>query len=118
MEKNATSGVITMESRRIVGPSGAGRHARGITPESATWDVHEDAEIELIGDGEPFDEVDVIDEDWAPGQPPPGMPIEEVLHVHSFTDREPSADDLDVDEITQELLAIAPDELFAGEDDE
>ena len=32
--------------------------------------------------------------------------------------REPSVDDLDVDEITQELLAIAPDELFAGEDDE
>ena len=40
-------------------------------PDSATWDEHEDAEVELIGDCEPFDEVDLIDESWAPGQPAP-----------------------------------------------
>jgi len=97
---------------RGVGPD------REATPDSATWDVHEDAEIELIGDREPFDEVDVVDEAWAPGQPPPGMPIEEVLHVHAYADREPTADDLEVDETTQERLAIAPDEFFAGEDGE
>jgi hypothetical protein len=84
---------------------------------SATWDVHEDAEIELIGDRVPYDEVDVVDEDWAPGQPPPGIPIEEVLHVHELTEREPSPDDLELDETTQERLAIARDELFAGEDE-
>ena len=94
-------------------------HGRdGATSESATWDVQEDAEIELIGDREPFDVVDVADENWAPGQPPPGMPIEEVLHVHAYTDRAPSADDLELDETTQERLAIARDELFAGEDEQ
>ena len=77
-----------------------------------------EAEVDDIVAEPDYLDVDVIDEDWAPGQPPPGMPIEEVLHVHSYTDREPSVDSLDVDEITQELLAIAPDELFAGEDDE
>ena len=93
------------------------RRDREVTPESATWDVHEDAEIELIGDREPFDEVDVFDESWAPGQPPPGLPIEEVLHVHAYTDREPSADDIDLDETTRERLALASGELFAGEDE-
>jgi len=112
------SGVFTMEPIRTAAGLVTDRPLRAVTPESATWDVHEDAEIELIGDREPFDEVDVVDESWAPGQPPPGMPIEEVLHVHSYMERERSVDDLDVDEITQELLAISPDELFAGEDDE
>lgn len=93
------------------------RRDREVTSESATWDVHEDAEIELIGDREPFDEVDVLDESWAPGQLPPGLPVEEVLHVHAYTEREPSADDIDLDETTRERLALAPDELFAGEDE-
>lgn len=88
------------------------------TPDSATWDTHEDAEIELIGEHEPFDEVDLADESWAPGQPPPGMPVEEVLHVHSLTEREAPADELEVGEEARDDLDAASDELFEGEEGE
>jgi len=47
---------------------------REATADSATWDVLEDTEIELLSSGnEPVDVVDVVDESWAPGQPPPGF---------------------------------------------
>jgi len=85
------------------------------TPETATWDVQEDTEIELLGDHEPVDVVDVVDEAWAPGQPPPGVPGDEVLHVHPLTEREPSADELDLNEVARDDLALAPDELFEDE---
>lgn len=90
----------------------AGSSRRGPTPESATWDVHEDAEIELLGEEGALDEVDVLDENWAPGQLPPGLPAEEVLHVHSWPDPELSADDLDIDDVDRDRLELAPDELF------
>ncbi|MGZ6969616.1 MAG: hypothetical protein ACXVKN_17970, partial [Acidimicrobiia bacterium] len=72
--------------------------AREATPDSATWDVQEDAEIELLGQDEPVDVVDVVDvvdERWAPGEPPPGIPGDEVLHVHPLTGSEPPAEELD-----------------------
>ncbi len=86
------------------------------TPDSATWDIHEDAEIELLGSPDFLDEVDVIDANWAPGQPEPGMPAEEILHVHRWPAGEDSADDLDLDDTDRERLALAADELV--EDDE
>ena len=86
------------------------------TPPSATWDVHEDAEIELLGTVDSLDEVDVLDANWAPGQPPPGVPAEEILHVHRWPEQEDSPDDLDLDDTDRERLAFATDELF--EDDE
>jgi|GEM_PF-6716846 hypothetical protein len=95
-------------------PGGSG-HRRS-TPDSATWDTREDAEIELIGDHEPFDEVDLADESWAPGQPPPGMPIEEVLHVHSLTEHEAPADELEVGEEARDDLAPASDVFFEREE--
>lgn len=86
------------------------------TPDSATWDVEEDAEIEVLGDDhEPVDVVDLVDESWAPGQPPPGVPGDEVLHVHRLTEGEPSADELDLDESARDRLGLAPDELVEGE---
>lgn len=97
-------------------PGGSGHHHA--TPDSATWDTHEDAEIELIGEHEPFDEVDLADESWAPGQPPPGMPVDEVLHVHSLTEREASADELEVDEEARDDLDAASDEMFEDEEGE
>ena len=88
------------------------------TPDSATWDVHEDAEIELLGSAETLDEVDLLDANWAPGQPPPGVPAEEVLHVHRWPERQDSADDLDLDDTERERLALAADELVADEADD
>jgi hypothetical protein len=85
------------------------------TPDSATWDADEDAEIELLGDHEPVDVVDLVDESWAPGQPPPGVPGDEVLHVHRLTERESPADELDLDELVQDRLALAPDEFVEDE---
>jgi len=58
----------------------------------------EDAEIELLGDGELLDEVEPDEETWSPGEPPPGVPADEVLDVHPLTEAEPSADLLDVSE--------------------
>ena len=88
---------------------------RAPTPDSATWDVHEDAEIELLGGDGFLDEVDAVDEAWAPGQPPPGLPAEEVLHVHAWPEREVSPDDLDIDELDRDRLALALDELVEDE---
>ena len=88
------------------------------TPDSATWDIRENAEVELLGDAENVDEVDLVDENWAPGQLPPGVPVDEVLHIHSMMEREPSADELDVNETAHDRLDVAADELFEGEDDQ
>ena len=88
---------------------------REATPDSATWDVQEDTEIELLGEHEPVDVVDAVDESWAPGQPSPGVAGDEVLHVHPLLEREPSADELDLSEVARDDLALAPDELFEGE---
>ena len=90
-------------------------HGRTPTPESATWDVHEDAEIELLGEEGALDEVDVLDENWAPGQPAPGVPAEEVLHVHAWPDPGLSADDLDIDDAERDRLELASDELLEDE---
>jgi hypothetical protein len=92
--------------------------AREATPDSATWDVGIDQEIELLGDHEPVDEVDLVDERWAPGEPPPGVPGDEVLHVHLLTESEPPAEELDISERARDDLALAPDELFEGEEGE
>lgn len=81
------------------------------TPASATWDVHEDAEIELLGEEGTLDEVDVLDANWAPGQPPPGLPAEEILHVHSWLSPGGSPDDLDIDDVDRDRLELAPDEI-------
>ncbi len=86
-------------------------------PDSATWDAREDAEVELLGDADHIDEVDLVDENWAPGQPPPGVPVDEVLHIHSMMNPEPTADELDVNEVTHDRLELATDELFEGEDE-
>lgn len=89
------------------------------TPDTATWNERVDIDVELLGDREPVDEVDVRDESWAPGQGRPGIPNDEVLHVHADTDPvEVEPDELDVDEAAHDDLALAPDELFAGEDEE
>jgi len=92
-------------------PSGVSDPLRVTTPDTATWDASDGVEIELIGDHEPFDEVDLDDENWAPGQPPPGVPVEEVLHVHLLTEREVAADELEVEEEAREDLALASGEL-------
>ncbi len=86
------------------------------TPDSATWDVQENAEIELLGtDHEPVDVVDLVDERWAPGQPAPGVPEDEVLHVQVLTEREAPADDLDMDQGARDRLMPAPDKPSEGE---
>ncbi len=87
------------------------------TPDSATWDVSEDAEIELLGSAEALDQVDLLDANWAPGQPPPGVPAEEILHVHRWPEREDSVDDLDLDDTERERLAPALDELVEDLED-
>lgn len=56
----------------------------------------EEREVALLGDGEPVDTVDVADEQWAPGEPPPGLPAEEVLTVHPLTAVEPGAEELEL----------------------
>jgi hypothetical protein len=78
------------------------------TPDSATWDPSEDSEIELLGDHEPEDVVDVVDESWAPGEPPPGVPGEEVLHVRPLTEHEPPADDLEISTAERDELGAGP----------
>jgi hypothetical protein len=93
-------------------PNGPRPPLRLPTPDSATWDIHEDAEIELLGSPDSLDEVDVLDANWAPGQPEPGVPAEEILHVHRWTEGEDSADDLDLDDTDRERLAPATDELI------
>lgn len=89
------------------------------TPDTATWNEHVDVDIELLTDGEALDEVDLIDEAWAPGQGRPGVPNDEVLHVHADTDPvELEPDELDVDETAHDELALAADELLEDEDGE
>ena len=95
----------------------AGAHRRPATPDTATWDVRENAEVELLGEFGFLDEVDLVDESWAPGQPAPGMPADEVLHIQTFPDFEPQADELDLSEIAHDRLSPIPGELFEGEEE-
>lgn len=88
--------------------TGAGEETSG----SESRDAGEDAEIELLGDGEPVDVVDSDEETWAPGEPPPGVPVDEILHVHPLTAAEPSADLLDVSEDDLELPVPEDDQLL------
>jgi len=67
-----------------------------VGPVEPVIDAGEDAEIELLADGDRLDEVDAAEANWAPGEPPPGVPADEVLHVRPLTGAEPSADLLDV----------------------
>jgi hypothetical protein len=84
--------------------------------DTATWNERADADIELLGEHEPVDEVDVVDERWAPGQGRPGLPADEILHIHSDADPTAlAADELELDETARDELALAPDELFEGE---
>jgi len=46
----------------------------------------------------------------------PGVPDDEVLYVHPLTERELPADELDVDDVAEDDLSVAPDELFEGEE--
>jgi hypothetical protein len=66
---------------------------RGLGTASTSSD---DATIELLGDAELLDVVDDNEESWAPGEPPPGVPAEEVLRIHVLGEAEPPADDLDL----------------------
>jgi len=52
-------------------------------------------EIELSSDEEV---VDARATSWAPGEPPPGEPTDEILYVHELTVTEPPADVLDIPE--------------------
>ena len=62
---------------------------------------------------------DLADEAWAPGQGRPGVPNDEVLHVHADTDPvELTADELELDETAHDELELANDELFEGEGDD
>ncbi|MEX1009289.1 MAG: DUF4193 family protein [Acidimicrobiia bacterium] len=63
-------------------------------------------EIELLGDGE---EIDATEKGWAPGEPSPGEPLDEILHVHPLTETEPPADLLEIPEDGLELPQ--PDEV-------
>lgn len=76
----------------------------------------ESGEIALLGDEEMIDEVDTIEESWAPGEPSPGLPADEVLQVHSLSAREPSADELDIAEDARELPA--PDDEDSLDDEQ
>ena len=76
----------------------------------------ENGEVELLDDGEPVDEADVIEESWAPGEPPVGFPADEVLRVRELTATEPSADLLDVSDDALDLPG--PDEDESLEDQE
>ena len=92
---------------------------RNATPDTATWNERVDVDVELLGDADTVDEVDLVDEAWAPGQGRPGVPNDEVLHVHADTDPvELTADEIDVDETAQDDLALAADELLEDEDGE
>jgi hypothetical protein len=57
-------------------------------------------EIELSSDEEV---VDARATSWAPGEPPPGEPTDEILYVHELTEAEPPADVLDMPEDGLEL---------------
>ncbi len=70
----------------------------------------ENGEIALLGDGDTIDEVDTIEESWAPGEPSPGLAADEVLQVHSLRAREPSADELEVAEDDARELPAPDDE--------
>jgi hypothetical protein len=105
-----------MMTERNDRPTVAARDAT--TPDTATWNERVDVDIELLGDREPVDEVDLADESWAPGQGRPGVPNDEVLHVHADTDPvEVAPDELDVDEMAHAELETGADELFEGEDE-
>lgn len=101
-----------MDARnRAPGPGRAGS-----TPDTATWNERVDVDVELLGEHEPVDQVDLVDANWAPGEGRPGVPADEVLHVHGEDDTaEVIADELEVDELAAEELEPAPDELFEGE---
>ncbi|MFI5053816.1 MAG: hypothetical protein ACHQDE_05590 [Acidimicrobiia bacterium] len=70
----------------------------------------ENGDVELTDTGEAIDTEDAVDEDWAPGEPPVGLATDEVLHVHVLTEREPSADELDVGDDALELPTPDEDE--------
>jgi hypothetical protein len=76
------------------------------------------AEIALLGDEDTIDAVDTIDESWAPGESPSGLPADEVLQVHSLTASEPSADELDVGEDAGDLPAPDDEESLGDEQKE
>lgn len=93
-----------------------GERPHGATPDTATWNERVDTDVELLGEHDPVDEVDLVDEGWAPGQGRPGVPNDEVLHVHAEDDPvELQADELELDEAARDDLALAADELFEGE---
>jgi hypothetical protein len=86
------------------------------TPDTATWNEKVDVDVELLGDRDHLDEVDLADESWAPGQGRPGVPNDEVLHIHADSDPvELTADELELDETTHDDLELAADEFFEGE---
>ncbi|MGZ4691899.1 MAG: hypothetical protein ACXVJ7_16755 [Acidimicrobiia bacterium] len=87
--------------------------------ETATWDERADADVELLGEPEPVDEVDPVEAAWAPGEGSPGVPADEVLHVHP--DADPTlalVDELELDDVVHDELALAEGELFEGEEGE
>jgi hypothetical protein len=57
-------------------------------------------EIELSSDEEV---VDARTTSWAPGEPAPGEPADEILYVHQLTETEPPADSLDIPDDGLEL---------------
>ena len=66
--------------------------------------------LELSGRERP-DEVELSSEEeevvsapaWAPGEPAPGEPTDEILYVHQLTETEPLADSLDIPDDRLEL---------------
>ena len=79
--------------------------------EGDAFEVSDDvdqAETALLGDIESMDEVDTTDERWAPGEPSPDLPADEVLRVHTLSNHEPTADVLDVG--CNDLELPVPDE--------
>jgi hypothetical protein len=72
------------------------------TSAAESWASGENGEVELLDDGEPVDAVD-IEDSWAPGEPPVGLPADEVLRVHALTASEPPADLLDVSDDALDL---------------
>lgn len=73
-------------------------------------------EVALLGDGEPIDEVDEEEERRAPGEPPPGIPVEEQLSLRPIVAEEPVAEVL---ELVEEALELpVPDEEELPRDEE
>lgn len=72
----------------------------------ATSGREQPEEIELLSDGE---EIDATEKGWAPGEPFPGEPLDEILHVHPLTELESPADLLESPEDGLELAQ--PDEV-------